>query len=72
MNPVLKRHLEASGLTISQVEALEREGVREAGDLQYLSRDQISAITQCNAVTAAKIAGLAQRPRRKRYSLLAP
>jgi hypothetical protein len=58
MNPVLKRHLEASGLTISQVEALEREGVREAGDLQHLSRDQISTITQCNAVTAAKIARL--------------
>src|ERR1700756_3616360 len=58
MNPALKRHLEASGLTVSQIEALEREGVHEAGDLKHLSRDQIAAITQCNAVMAAKIAGL--------------
>jgi hypothetical protein len=58
MNPALKRHLEASGLTASQIEALESEGVRDAVDLKHLSRDQISAITHCNAVTAAKVATL--------------
>ena len=58
MNPALKRQLEAFGLTVSQIQALESEGVREPGDLKQLSRDQISAITHCNAVTAAKLATL--------------
>jgi hypothetical protein len=62
MNPALKRQLEAMGLAVAQVEALEREGVREPADLKHLSRDQIAAITQCNAVMAAKVAALAAQP----------
>jgi hypothetical protein len=58
MNPAFKRHLEALGLAASQIEALERDGVHESGDLKLLTQDKISAITQCNAVTASKVAAL--------------
>src|SRR3989344_7411650 len=57
MNEELKARLKSEfGLDDAQIAALEKEGVKQDGDLALLSADQIKSITGCGQIPASKIA----------------